>query len=91
MESFNNLDMDKLKKLTDGIPKVKDPWGILCLIFNIIWPGCGTICSACESVGGKCDWTQVIIGLLQSFTVFLFFLGWIWSIWWGVLIYQKAK
>ena len=73
--------------LVDDIAPVKSSVAILLLLLNIFIPGLGTIVNS--FFGGKCRATTFIVGLLQLLLA-SFILGWIWSIWWGVLIYEKA-
>jgi hypothetical protein len=37
------------------------------------------------------NWEAMGVGLCQLLTVPLFLIGWIWSIVWGVKIYEKSK
>lgn len=60
--------------------------GILCLLLNIFLPGIGSIVAGV--MGNKVS--TMIIGVIQFLTCW-FILGWIWSVWWGILIYQKAN
>ena len=55
---------------------------ILMLIMNIIIPGTGTMLNGCF---GYVCYELVIIGFLQLITAPIL-VGWIWSIWYGVLI-----
>jgi hypothetical protein len=77
-----------LEKLKNDIPVVTKTIGLILLIVNIFLPGVGTMISAC--VGSGCKWEQIIVGICQSFTSFLI-IGWIWSIWWGIVIVQKSS
>ena len=74
--------------LTLDIVKVDDSWGIVLLIVNIFFPGIGTIINSL--MGDKVHVTTLIVGILQL-VLAGFIIGWIWSIWWGVLIYQKSR
>mmetsp|Transcript_36648 Transcript_36648/g.57242 ORF Transcript_36648/g.57242 Transcript_36648/m.57242 type:complete len:95 (+) Transcript_36648:80-364(+) len=69
------------------VPNVgSNTWGLLCFILNIFLPGIGSIVA-----GVKGDKTStMIVGVLQFVTGW-FIIGWIWSIWWGWLIYSKAS
>jgi uncharacterized membrane protein (DUF485 family) len=77
-----------LEKQIADINHVKAPMGIILLILNIIIPGVGTFINGL--MGDKIHLTTVIIGILQILTTFIL-IGWIWSIWWGILIFQKQK
>ena len=74
--------------IKDSIVKVPKDWALVVLIVNIIFPGIGTI------IAGYCDGginTNCLgVGILQMLTAWLI-IGWIWSIWWGVQIYEKSK
>jgi hypothetical protein len=70
------------------IPSVEKTTALILLIINCILPGIGTLVLCC--VAEKFSTTQLIVGLLQIVTVPLLFLGWIWSIWWGLLILEKS-
>jgi hypothetical protein len=73
--------------LQDQVPAVeRSPWGILCLILNIVpLPGLGSIIA-----GAKTSHTKTIVfGIIQFVTAFIV-IGWIWSIVWGVLIFMKS-
>lgn len=76
--------MSGLDKLTGSIRKVPQPWHIICLILNIIFPGWGTILDS--FLPGGLNVICLVIGLVQLFTCWLL-IGWIWSIIWGVLIF----
>jgi len=69
--------------------KVAKPGHLILFILNIILPGWGTMVSACISTSGFSSMT-LIVGLLQLFTCWLI-VGWIWSIWWGYLIFKKSE
>lgn len=80
--------------LRGAIPIMPMPMAILCFILNCIIPGIGTVTASftvfcCanvgQSAGGKigCFCLNFWIGWLQLFTIWLFLLGWIWSIMWG--------
>mmetsp|Transcript_22464 Transcript_22464/g.24983 ORF Transcript_22464/g.24983 Transcript_22464/m.24983 type:complete len:83 (+) Transcript_22464:36-284(+) len=70
------------------IPEVKGEMICIVLwILNLFAPGFGTFLSSC--LGDKdCISSQIIVGILQWLTGFCI-IGWIWSIWWGALIYKK--
>lgn len=93
----NNVIIINQKKdncCRQAIPALHIAAAVLCLIFNIFFPGIGTIiagfavfcCGNPGADGGSKVGTMCInfwIGLLQIGTVWFFFLGWIWSIMWG--------
>ena len=71
-----------------SIVKVDSTMGIVLLILNILWSGLGTVINGCMGSGGVVT-DQIIVGILQFLTS-MCLIGWFWSIWWGVLIMQKA-
>ena len=76
------------ESLTEDLVQVNSPWGLVLLLLNIFIPGLGTIINSC--MGDKWHVTTFIVGLLQMlFASFL--LGWIWSIWWGILILSNER
>ena len=70
------------------IPAVKGE--LICIILwflNLVAPGWGSCFVSC--LGDKdCIVSQVIVGILQMLTAGCI-VGWVWSIWWGALIYKK--
>lgn len=82
--------MDTLKKYhNDSIVKVDGGLGIVCFILNIFGPGYGTALAGILT-GGEAVKTGIITMLLMWVLCFIF-VGWIWSIYHGYLIYQKSK
>ncbi len=73
---------------TESIVPVKDPLHIVLLILNILLPGIGTIANGC--MGSSISGCQIVIGLLQMCLSPVLLIGWFWSIWWGVIIYQRS-
>ena len=70
------------------IPAIKGE--CICIILwylNIFSPGCGTFLSSCLGET-DCITSMVIVAWLQNITASCF-VGWVWSIWWGALIYKK--
>ena len=84
---------DKVPVSTDGlcdksVVKCPEPWPLVFLILNIVLPGWGTMMSAyCDPAGFNTD--ALLVGLAQLITAFII-IGWFWSIFWGVRIYQKG-
>jgi hypothetical protein len=77
----------KFKELQESLPKVDKCIGIVLLLLNIFFPGLGTMICAC--IGGKFQVEHLIVGLIQLFTAACI-IGWVWSIWWGVIILMKS-
>mmetsp|Transcript_12231 Transcript_12231/g.12045 ORF Transcript_12231/g.12045 Transcript_12231/m.12045 type:complete len:81 (+) Transcript_12231:69-311(+) len=70
------------------VKRVPQPWHIILFIINIILPGWGTMISAC--CGSDLDVFTILVGLVQLFTAWLL-IGWLWSIYWGYLIFKKGS
>eukprot|EP00285_Hemiselmis_virescens_P016163 CAMPEP_0173386298 /NCGR_PEP_ID=MMETSP1356-20130122/8898_1 /TAXON_ID=77927 ORGANISM="Hemiselmis virescens, Strain PCC157" /NCGR_SAMPLE_ID=MMETSP1356 /ASSEMBLY_ACC=CAM_ASM_000847 /LENGTH=94 /DNA_ID=CAMNT_0014342473 /DNA_START=46 /DNA_END=330 /DNA_ORIENTATION=+ len=82
-KAFNEV-VEDIK--TQTVPSISKNMGILCFLLNVFLPGVGSmVAGAMES-----KWSTVIIGVLQLLTCW-FILGWIWSIWWGWLIFSKSS
>ena len=70
------------------IPSVKgECMAIILWLFNIYYPGFGTIYVSCLG-NENFIMDQFLVGLLQYLTAGCIF-GWVWSIWWGSLIFKK--
>ena len=78
------------------VPSIqRSPWGIVCLVLNILISGVGSIIAG---VMGKHSQT-LVIGIIQLMlgagALYLFkglgLLVWVWSIVWGILIFQKSR
>lgn len=63
--------------------------GFCLLLLNIFFPGVGTMLSSCMGGRGFVG-TQFMIGILQLLLAATI-VGWIWSIWWGCLIWNKEQ
>ena len=59
------------------------------LFLNIFIPGFGTILNSCMGTE-KCNVTSFFVGLMQ-FLLSYIFIGWIWSIWWGIIMLDKSR
>ena len=66
---------------------VPEPWHIIILIMNIFISGSGTFISAFCKEKVKCR--LIIIGFLQ-FIFFPIFVGWVWSIAHGFLVFKES-
>ena len=70
------------------IPAVKgEIITIIIWVMNLFRPGMGTFVSSCLG-DSHCISSQVIVAILQMLTA-VCVVGWVWSIWWGALIYKK--
>ncbi len=72
----------------ETIPSVSTCMAGLVLIINIFLPGLGTLLLACLGPSFTCT-TQTCVGILQILTA-PFIIGWIWSIYWGILACSKS-
>lgn len=102
VEVQHNVHSHTDSNLKDSIPAMSKPLAIVCLICNILSPGLGTFlsgvsvfcCSEPRPRGTEklqVVWLNTWVALLQFFTAFLFLLGWIWSIMWGVAFITIAN
>ena len=71
-----------------GVPKVEKTVALICLLVNIFMPGFGTLIGAIATPTG-CDFCAFVYGILQILLTG-FGIGWIWSVVWGLLMYQSA-
>ena len=70
------------------IPAVKgEIITIILWVCNLGHPGFGTFLVSCLGTT-DCITSQIIVAFLQILTAACI-VGWIWSIWWGALIYKK--
>ncbi|XP_053373492.1 uncharacterized protein LOC123564398 [Mercenaria mercenaria] len=92
-ETKESADTDS--SLRDSIPAMTKPVAITCLVLNILLPGLGTFTAGLTVLCGstirfkdmtkqKVIFSNTWVAFLQFITAFLFLLGWIWSIVWGV-------
>ena len=70
------------------IPELERCLAYICLISNILIPGLGTF--FCSFMGDRFRPYQLFVSLWQTALSF-FIIGWIWSIYWGCLIFNKAE
>ena len=70
------------------IPSTNPCCAFLILIINIILPGIGTLIIACIGPCTSCS-TLFCAGMLQLILAPCI-VGWIWSIYWGILIVGKS-
>ena len=78
----------RFKSLLMDVPKLPAAFGVLACFFNIILPGSGTLMAACFGKGGG-QQVQQCVSLFQFLTS-IFLIGWIFSVYWGVLIAKKS-
>lgn len=73
--------------VTHLVPVVeRKPWGIVALILGII--GLGGVATIIAGVIAKENLARdIIIGILQ---IIIPFLGWLWGLVWGILIFVKS-
>lgn len=64
----------------------RKPWGIICLVMNVLLPGTGSLVAA----GNMEDLRTFVIGVLQIL-LFWTLIVWLWSIVWGVLILLRSE
>ena len=70
----------------DHIYPVPEPWGVIVLICNIVFPGLGTEIQSYYAKDG-CSCGTYMVGVAQSITS-IFIVGWIWAIWHGLEVYK---
>ena len=68
------------------VPTLDTNWGTGMLIVNILLPGVGTLVAGIKSERN----TTMVIGVFQFLLAFII-VGWIWSIYWGYLLYKKVR
>ena len=74
-----------------SIPQVKGECiAIILWWFNLFYPGAGTFLVSCLQDGTDVVKDQVIVAILQMLTAPCL-VGWIWSVWWGALIYKNSS
>jgi Ectodermal ciliogenesis protein len=90
----------------DGVQQVRPPYHLVFAIMNIILAGSGTILSSFFNVttdtitndegqeithrGSKFSKTTFFVGIFQLLLSWII-VGWVWSVYWGFLIFQKGK
>uniref|UniRef100_A0A0N4UNP3 Protein DETOXIFICATION n=1 Tax=Dracunculus medinensis TaxID=318479 RepID=A0A0N4UNP3_DRAME len=94
-----HLPTNDITMMHEAIPFLPVPIALICLTLNIILPGSGTMFSGISALclgqprinfkeGRKLATllVNVLVGLSQFFTITFLFVGWFWSIAWGVLL-----
>ncbi len=74
-------------RIRDSLPALNPALAVLILIVNIFLPGIGTMILGC--INKDCNWQHILVGFLQLITAGII-IGWIWSIWWGILLVQRS-
>ena len=76
-------------ELVTDVPQLQNVWAYVCLVLNIVIPGTGTM--LCSCLGDEnMNKTQLILGFFQMLTA-VYLIGWIFSIYWGILIVQRSQ
>jgi hypothetical protein len=71
-----------------NVPENQDKThALIVLILNIVIPGLGTFLAGCCFIK-QANNNVMIWGVLQ-FVTLIILVGWVWSIWWGVIYFQK--
>jgi len=73
-------------ELQNEIPSTNIVVAIILLLLNIFFPGLGT---AVMSLLNGFKPKTLLVALLQ-FLLTIILIGWIWSIWWGILCVTKS-
>ena len=76
--------------LVTEVPAVHNIVAYIILALNVIIPGSGTCLSVCMAERYLNNKTQLFVGVFQLLTAIYLF-GWIWSIYWGILIIQNSQ
>ena len=84
----NPQDLRVWELVTD-VPQVSIVWAYILLALNILFPGVGTLILSCVG-DSNINKTQLGVGFAQLLTA-PYLIGWVCSIYWGVLIVKKAK
>jgi hypothetical protein len=77
---------DRAHHSNQQVPTLDTNWGTGMLIVNIFLPGVGTLVAGIKSERN----TTMVIGVFQFLLAFII-VGWIWSIYWGYLLYKKVR
>lgn len=68
----------------------RSPNGILALVLCILLGGIGTIIVGAIDKGGNDKKNIIILGVIQVLTSFIFGLGWVWAIVWGIMVFVRS-
>mmetsp|Transcript_58517 Transcript_58517/g.143478 ORF Transcript_58517/g.143478 Transcript_58517/m.143478 type:complete len:99 (-) Transcript_58517:299-595(-) len=74
------------KTRNGSVPSVPRMQGLISLLLNIFFSGMGSVFAGLVAN----DMATTTIGILQFF-LWPTLIGWIWSVWWGILIFNKSK
>ncbi len=80
--------ISKFEEIKGKLPQVNKVMAIALLVINCIFPGVGTMICGC--IGTKFETDNILVGLIQLLLAGCI-IGWIWSIWWGIIILQKSS
>uniref|UniRef100_A0A915PM78 Protein SPEC3 n=1 Tax=Setaria digitata TaxID=48799 RepID=A0A915PM78_9BILA len=94
-----NIPSNDITIMHEAIPFLPVPVALICLFFNVVIPGSGTILCGISALcmgqprinfkeGRKLVtlFVNFLVGISQFFTITFLFVGWFWSIAWGGLI-----
>ena len=76
-------------ELIRDVPALEGIYPYVALGLNFFLPGVGTILAACVSDPKNWSKTQIVCGVTQMLTS-IYLIGWVWAIYWGVLIVMKS-
>ena len=74
--------------LMADVPYVSKPVAGVSAVVNLLFPGFGTVISACAG-SETVSKTQLSIALFQFLTA-VFIIGWVWAQYWSYLIVMKS-
>ena len=87
-QSTNEKDKEMWEIIKD-FPTLEGIWPFVCLALNFFIPGTGTVLCGCLADPNAWSKMHMGIGVTQMLTSF-YIIGWVWSIYWGILIVMKA-
>ena len=74
--------------MATNVPHVSKPVAGVCVLFNLIFPGFGTLIAACAA-SDNVSKTQMTIALMQFLTA-VFLIGFFWAQYWSYLLVMKS-
>ncbi|KAG2393563.1 hypothetical protein C9374_007094 [Naegleria lovaniensis] len=81
---------DGFGTILKSVPKLNGNLPLIVLILNIFLPGIGTLVAAFFCEDDDVFTVNAVSALLQFLTA-ICIIGWVWSIGWGYLIYQRGS